>query len=56
MKCSSFFFQCWIKDGSRPAAYIMQLRYANHLMLLWSKAMVVSDKEKGSLKSSGKCK
>jgi hypothetical protein len=50
-------FQCCIKDGRRPAAYVIQLRYANHLKVLCSKGMVLNVQAKGSVKTlSGKCK
>ena len=50
-------FQCCIRDGSRSAAYVMQLRYANHLKVLCSKSMVLNVQAKGSGKTlSGKCK
>ena len=49
-------FQCCIKDGSRSAGYVMQLRYANHLKVLCSKGMVLNVQTKGSVKTlSGKC-
>jgi hypothetical protein len=41
-------FQCCIKDGSRPAAYFMQLKFANHLKVLCSKDMVLNVQGKGS--------
>ncbi len=43
-------FQCCIKDGSRSAAYVMQLRYANHLKVLCSKGMVLNVQAKGSVR------
>jgi hypothetical protein len=43
-------FQCCIRDGSRPAAYVMQLRYANHLKVLYSKDMVLNVQAKGSVR------
>ena len=50
-------FQCCIRDGSRSAAYVMQLRCANHLKVLCSKGMVLNIRAKGSVKTlSGKCK
>src|SRR6476469_4243514 len=50
-------FQCCIRDGSRSAAYVMQLRCANHLKVLCSKGMVLNVRAKGSVKTlSGKCK
>jgi len=50
-------FQCCIWDGSRSAAYVMQLRYANHLKVLCSKSMVLNVQAKGSVKTlSGRCK
>ena len=50
-------FQCCIRDGSRSAAYVMQLEYANHLKVLCSKDMVLNVQAKGSVKTlSGKCK
>ena len=35
-------FQCCIKDGSRPTAYVVQTKYANHLKVLCSKGMVLN--------------
>ena len=50
-------FQCCVEDGSRPAAYAIQLEYANHLKVLCSKSMVLNVQAKGSVKTlSGKCK
>ena len=50
-------FQCCIRDGSRSAAYVMQLRCANHLKVLCSKGMMLNIRAKGSVKTlSGKCK
>ena len=50
-------FQCCIRDGSRAAAYAIQLEYANHLKVLCSKGMVLNVQAKGSVKTlSGKCK
>jgi hypothetical protein len=43
-------FQCCIRDGSRPAAYVMQLGYANHLEVLYSKDMVLNVQAKGSVR------
>src|SRR5256885_4432079 len=43
-------FQCCIRDGSRSAAYVMQLRYANHLKVLCSKGMVLNVQAKGSVR------
>ena len=40
-------FQCCIKDGSRSAAYVIQLRFANHLKVLCSKGMVLNVQAKG---------
>jgi hypothetical protein len=37
---------CCIKDEGRPLGAVMQVKASNHLKLLWSKAMVVSVKEK----------
>jgi hypothetical protein len=57
MKRMNSSFQCCIKDGSRPAAYVMQLRYANHLKVLYSKDMVLNVQAKDSVKTlSGACK
>jgi len=40
-----------------PAAYAIQLEYANHLKVLCSKGMVLNVQAKGSVKTlSGKCK
>jgi hypothetical protein len=44
-------FQCCIKDGSRPTAYVVQTKYANHLKVLYSKDMVLNVQAKGSAKS-----
>jgi len=46
---------CYIEDEGRPLGAAMQVEAPNHLKLLWSKAMVVSVKEKVLLKGSGKC-
>ena len=43
-------FQCCIRDGSRSAAYAMQLEYANHLKVLCSKGMVLNVQAKGSVR------
>ena len=43
-------FQCCVEDGSRPAAYVIQLRYANHLKVLYSKDMVLNVQAKGSVR------
>ena len=43
-------FQCCIRDGSRSAAYVMQLRCANHLKVLCSKGMVLNIQTKGSVR------
>ena len=43
-------FQCCIRDGRRPAAYAMQLEYANHLKVLCSKGMVLNVQAKGSVR------
>jgi hypothetical protein len=57
MKRMSSSFQCCIRDGSRSAAYVMQLEYANHLKVLCSKGMVLNVQVKGNVKTlSGKCK
>ena len=40
-------FQCCIKDGSRPTAYVVQTKYANHLKVLCSKGMVLNVQAKG---------
>jgi len=37
---------CCTKDEGRPLGAVMQVKASNHLKLLWSKAMVVSVKEK----------
>ena len=42
--------QCYTKDGRRSTAYAVQTGFANRLMLLCSKGMVVSDKLKGLVK------
>ena len=43
-------FQCCIKDGSRPTAYVVQTKYANHLKVLCSKGMVLNVQAKGVCK------
>jgi len=40
-------FQCCIKDGRRPTAYVVQTKYANHLKVLYSKDMVLNVQAKG---------
>jgi hypothetical protein len=40
--------KCCTKDGGGPSANALQKEFANHLMLLCSKGMVVSNKEKDS--------
>ncbi|HEX8607152.1 MAG TPA: hypothetical protein VF679_00785, partial [Pedobacter sp.] len=40
-------WQCWVEDGSRPAAYAKQIGYANHPKVLCSKDMVLSVWAKG---------
>ena len=40
-------FQCCIKDGRRPTAYVVQTKYANHLKVLCSKGMVLNVQAKG---------
>src|SRR5665648_1238249 len=37
---------CCIRDEGRPLGTAMQVEVSNHLKLLWTKAMVVSVKEK----------
>jgi len=37
---------CCTEDGSRPLETVMQVEVSNRLKLLWSKATVVSVKEK----------
>jgi len=52
-------FQCCIKDGSRSAAYVIQLRCANHPPEAdcIQKTMLLNVQAKGSVKTlSGKCK
>ena len=57
-------FQCCIKDGSRPTAYVVQTKYANHparagqaLKVLCSKGMLLNVQAKGSDQmGSGTCK
>ena len=39
---------CCTGDEGRPLGAVMQVEAPNHLKLLWSKAMVVSVKEKVS--------
>lgn len=43
----------YIRDGSRPSEAALQEEASNHSKLLWSKAMVVSVREKVSYKISG---
>ena len=43
-------FQCCIEDGSRPTAYVVQTKYANHLKVLCSKDTVLNVQAKGSAK------
>jgi hypothetical protein len=50
MKRINSSFQCCIEDGSRSAAYIIQLRCANHLKVLCSKGMVLNVQAKGSVR------
>jgi hypothetical protein len=38
--------QCCTEDERRSLETAIQVEVSNHLMLLWTKAMVVSDKEK----------
>ncbi len=52
MKGMDSSFQCCIKDGSRPTAYVVQTKYANHLKVLCSKGMVLNVQAKGSVKRS----
>jgi hypothetical protein len=40
---------CCTRDEGRPLGAAMQVEASNHLKLLWSKAMVVSVKEKARL-------
>lgn len=40
-------------DGGRPAGTAVQAEVPNHLEVLWSKAMVLSVKEKAASKLSG---
>ena len=42
--------QCCIKDGSRPTAYVVQTKYANHLKVLCLKGMVLNVQAKGVCK------
>ena len=37
---------CCTKDEGGPLGTVMQVEVSNHLKLLWTKAMVVSVKEK----------
>jgi hypothetical protein len=46
---------CYTEDEGRPLEVAMQVEASNRLKLLWSKAMVVSVKEKVLKKGSGKC-
>lgn len=41
------------RDGSRPSEAVLQEEASNHFKLRWSKARVVSVKEKVSYKISG---
>ena len=43
-------FQCCIKDGRRPTAYVVQTKYANHLKVLCLKGMVLNVQGKGVCK------
>ncbi len=47
--------QCWIEDGRRPAAYVMQIRCANHPKVLYSKDMVLNVWAKRCREASGEC-
>jgi len=49
------FAPCCIRDEGRPLEAAMQVEASNHLKLLWTKAMVVSVKERRGKTSSGKC-
>ena len=40
------FAPCCIRDEGRPLEAAIQVEASNHLKLLWTKAMVVSVKEK----------
>jgi hypothetical protein len=40
---------CYAEDEGRPLGAAIQVEASNHLKLLWSKAMVVSVKEKARL-------
>ena len=40
---------CYIEDEGRPFGIAIQVEIPNHLKLLWSKATVVSVKEKAKL-------
>jgi len=44
-----------VNDGGRPAGAAVQAEAPNHLMVLWTKAMVLSDKEKAGLNQLGEC-
>ena len=50
MKRMDSSFQCCIEDGSRSAAYVIQLRCANHLKVLCSKGIVLNVQAKGSVR------
>ena len=43
----------YIRDGGRPSEAALQEEASNHSKLLWSKAVVVSVREKVSYKASG---
>ena len=50
-------FKYCIKDGSRPTAYVVQTKYANHLKVLCSKGMLLNVQAKGSDQmGAGTCK
>jgi len=42
-----------MEDGGRPSGVGLQEQVSNHLKLLWSRALVVSVKEKAGLNLSG---
>lgn len=43
--------QCCVRDEGRPLEVVLQEKASNHLKLRWSKARVVSVKEKAELDS-----
>ena len=54
-ECKIILPQCWIRDGSRSAAHVMQMGCANHPKVLCLKDKVLNVWAKGFIKKSGKC-